>query len=426
MQTRGRHRRVRGLGGQFRLLWAGQAASQLGDYVAFLTVPLFVAELSDRALDFGLVYAAETVPALVFGVFGGVLLDRSQLRPILVITDLGRAAGFGLLAIVAASPDPQIWMIVVLAFWVGLLAAAFASGLRSFLPSVLDAEHLPAGNSRLVLSEQVVFLLGPALGGIVVSTVGFSASYLLNSVTFVVSAITLMALKGVPRRELASRGRYLEDVAEGFRYLFREVRLRLVTLAGAVVNLSVAFFEAMLVLIGKRLFGLETPAELAGMFVLFGVGAIIGALFAPRFSARAGIGRTIVAGICLYAAGFFLLTVVEGTLATAAVMVLVGLGPPLVNIGVTTVRQVYTPGHLLGRVTAASRAVVWGTLPLGALIGGLLSDYFPLEVVARGLPVLLVVVAVVLFLSPVWTAHAATTTSRPAQTSPVSERENRG
>jgi MFS family permease len=394
------------LGGRFYTLWTGQAISQFGDYVAFLTVPLFVAELSSRALDFGLVYAAETVPALLFGVFGGVLLDRFPLRPILIGTDLARAAGFIVLGFVAVGADPQVWMIVLLAFLVGTFAAAFASGLRSFLPILLPAHHLATANARLVLSQQVVFLLGPVTGAFVVAVLGFSASYFLNSLTFVVSAITLVALGQVPRRRFSRSSGYLNEVVEGFRYLFGEVRLRLVTLVGGLINFTVAFFEALLVLIGLRLFGLDSPAEFGVLFLAFGVGAILGALAAPKLSDRFGLGKSLVLGVMLYGIGFLLLTFVTGSVRTYPLLVLVGVGPPIANVAVTTVRQLYTPDELLGRVTAASRAIVWGTLPLGALIGGLLADEFRLVTVARILPLTLIAAAVWLRFTPIWTAQA--------------------
>ena len=110
MTQRGRHRRSGSrLGRRFDLLWAGQAASQLGDYVAYLTVPLFVLEIlqataDDSKLPFAFTYALEQAPVLLVGVFGGVLLDRMRLRPLMIGADVIRAGIFGYLAWVAATP----------------------------------------------------------------------------------------------------------------------------------------------------------------------------------------------------------------------------------------------------------------------------------------------------------------------------------
>lgn len=405
--ARGRHAAptVGRLDGRFYTLWAGQIVSQFGDYVAFLTVPLFVAQLTHRALDFGLVYAAETLPALLFGILGGVLLDRFPLRPLLIFADIGRAVGFVLLAIVAGLDQPEVWMIVILAFVVGTFAASFTAGLRAFLPIIMPSELLPTANARLVLSQQTLFLLGPAAGGFIVALVGFQASYYINAMTFLVSAITMAFLQDVPRRLLEPATGYFAQAKEGFSYLWHETRLRAVTLAGGVVNFTVAFLEAMLVLIGGRLLGLDAPQEFGVFFLFFGLGAVIGALAAPAISRAIGLGPSMVVGLFVFGIGFFALSISDGSATTYLVLVVIGLGPPIANIALTTIRQLFTPDHLLGRVTAASRAVVWGTLPLGALLGGLLADEFQLLTVARVLPIVVIGVGVWLRFTSVWSVR---------------------
>ena len=132
MGQRGRHREA-GLENGFTALWIGQTVSLFGDYIAYLTIPLFLKELTERAFDFGLIAAAENIPTLLFGFLGGVLLDRFRLRPILIIGDLLRAAAFILLAIFSTNTGFQVWMLLPFSFLVGSLAASFNAGLQAFL-----------------------------------------------------------------------------------------------------------------------------------------------------------------------------------------------------------------------------------------------------------------------------------------------------
>ncbi len=118
-----------------RWVLAGQSASLLGDYVALLALPLFVVQLTGSALDLGITTALETVPPLLFGFAVGVLLDRSPLRRLLVIADLGRAAAFLALALAAAADVARVWMVFAAAFLVGSLTVAFDSGFQAWLPA---------------------------------------------------------------------------------------------------------------------------------------------------------------------------------------------------------------------------------------------------------------------------------------------------
>ncbi|NIQ94340.1 MAG: MFS transporter, partial [Desulfuromonadales bacterium] len=119
-QGRGRHRAGRALGARFYALWAGQTISQLGDYIAYFTIPAFVRYvITDRPLDFGLIYAAESFPTFLVGVFAGVLIDRMRLRPLMIVADLVRAGAFVVLARLAAGSSPGVASVLAISFLVG-------------------------------------------------------------------------------------------------------------------------------------------------------------------------------------------------------------------------------------------------------------------------------------------------------------------
>ena len=414
MGQRGKHREV-GMGDDFTAVWVGQTISLYGDYISYLTIPLFLNELSNRAFDFGLISAAENLPTLLFGFLGGVLLDRFRLRPILVVGDLLRAAAFIVLAILSTSADFQVWMLLPFSFLVGSLAASFNAGLQSFLPAVVAPRMLAAANSRLSLSQQLAFLLGPLTGGLLVASLGFAAAFTFNALTFFVSAASFFFVRSPVDRRLPSEGRVMTEVVEGWMHLWQDTRIRLTTLAGSLGNFVTGFIEAALVLIGAKILGTNDPAQL-GLFVVgMGAGGLLGAFTAAYVIRIIGIGRAFIAGLTLFGTGLFSMTFATGLPMVATVLVAAFMGLVWVNVSMTTMRQLYTPAHLLGRVTATARAIAWGTLPFGALFGTALADQIGLLTIVRVGPVLIVAFALFLISTAVWNAQAVTDHS-PAHT----------
>jgi MFS family permease len=377
-----------------------------GDYIAYLTIPLFLKELSERAFDFGLISAAENLPTLLFGFFGGVLLDRFRLRPVLIIGDLLRAAAFVVLAVFSSSAAFEVWMLLPFSFLVGSLAASFNAGLQAFIPAVVAPRLLAAANGRLSLSQQLAFLLGPLTGGLIVAYLGFPAAFTFNALTFVVSAVSFLLIRAPVDRRLPEQRRFADEVKEGWQHLWGDTRIRLTTLAGSLGNFVTGFIEAALVLIGARILGTDDPAQL-GLFVVgMGIGGIIGAFSAASVIRILGIGRTFIAGLALFGTGLFSITFARELPTVSAILVVAFMGLVWVNVSMTTMRQLYTPEHLLGRVTATARAIAWGTLPFGALFGTALADRIGLLTIVRVGPVLIVAFALFLVSTTVWNAQA--------------------
>ena len=405
MAQRGKHREI-GIGDDFAAVWIGQTVSLFGDYIAYLTIPLFLESLTNRALYFGLVSAFENIPTLLFGFIGGVLLDRFRLKPVLIIGDLLRASAFVALAIASDNAGFQVWMLLPFSFLVGSLAASFNAGLQSFIPAVVPPRLLTNANSRLSFSQQLAFLLGPIAGGFIVLTLGFPAAFTFNAITFVVSAASFFFIRAPVDRQLPATGRFLTEVKEGWTYLWTETRIRLTTLAGSMGNFVTGFVEAALVLIGARILRTDDPAQLGPFVASMGAGGLLGAFTAASVIRVIGIGRTFITGMTLFGVGLFSMTFATGLPSVAAILVVAFMGLVWTNVSMTTMRQLYTPDHLLGRVTATARALAWGSLPFGALFGTALADRIGLLTIVRVGTVLIVAFALFLISTSVWHAEA--------------------
>jgi MFS family permease len=397
------------LGRQFNLLWFGQAISQVGDYIAYFTLPAFVSVLTNRASDFAAIFAAENIPTLLFGFSAGVLLDRVSLRFAALIADVGRAAAFLLLALYASTSAPSMWVFILLSFAIGSLAAGFNAALPSFLPSIVHKDRLTTANARLSFTQQVAFVGAPALGGLIVTIWGFSVAFLINASTFVVSAVSLMLVRSARVKQTAATTRgFKEELAEGLRFVWREPMLRYATLAAAAGNVVFAFIESLLVLIGREVFGIDEFSQLGIVFGALGMGGVIGALTATRAIARLGLGRTVIAGMVLFALGLTGMALQASVVGVSIALLIAVVGIPWINVAIITIRQTRTPDHLLGRVTAASRSVAWGTLPIGALVAGYLTDeVLDLRTMTYLAPAFLAAIAVGLAVTPLGRAASA-------------------
>ncbi len=401
--------RMRSLGPRYFALWVGQTVSQFGTYVAFLTIPLLVLHIqeatnSGTTLDFSIAYALETAPTLLVGLIGGVLLDRWHLRPVMIATDLLRASAFFYLA--ATVGDYGTPTVFAMAFVIGSMTTLFDGALYSMIPALVPEKRLSDANSFVTASIQANFALGPLVAGVMaVVFAGPAVGLFLNGATFVVSALSLRWVGRVKHHRSPDdeRAPFFTEAVNGLRYIWTEPRLRVTTLAAAIPNFVIGFVEATFVVLAFLVLGAQDELQVGVLLFAMGVGGVVGALFAPAITRRLGLGRTLVGGMAL--TGACLLAVMFTTYGPVALVLQFGwmVGVSVINIPLATIRQHYAAASMLGRVITASRAIGWATLPIGALVGGWLgASETAYPWVARSFPILLVITAVWLYTTVIW------------------------
>ncbi|MGF1666896.1 MAG: MFS transporter [Acidimicrobiia bacterium] len=394
---------------RFNLLWAGQAVSQFGDYLPYVSLPLFVKYLTDGTFEIALTYALDASPAVIVGFLGGVLVDRAKTRNLMVITDLLRAVAFAVLAWMAASdPEPGsgngLVLVFAITFVAGMLAAFFNGALFAAVPRLVARHRLAVANARLSASMNLASILGPALAGVLISTVGFWPTFALNAVTFLVSAATVTMVG--PIRSPVPAGapeRYWRAASSGLRHLWSDRRLRVATIGVAAVNFVTGFLEGTLVLTFD-LIGAADEWQQGLLFTFMGAGALMGSVAAPKTIARLGNGRAMVMGTLGFGSLFAFFVNSSFGLVAFVLLLAAFSAVPLLSVAYATLRQELTPDELLGRVATASRAVAWTTLPIGALLGAAVSDLTDFGLVVRAAPVALVIIGLAMMRTVVWRA----------------------
>ena len=367
----------------FLRLWSAQTISQVGTQVSLLAIPLTaVLVLDASAFAVAQLTTVEFLPFLLFTLPAGVWVDRLPRRPLLVAADVGR--GLALLSIPAAYALDAltIWQLYAVGFVAGSLTVLFDVAYQSYLPSLVRRDELVQGNSFLEMSVSVAQVSGPGMAGVLVGLVSAPVAILVDGVSFLVSAALIGLIRvrelRVPKAVAASMRR---ELWEGLRYLVSHRYWRPLTITVGTSNFAGMIMFSIFVVYAVRTLRLS-PEALGVVLMVGSGGGLAGAALAGRVSRRLGIGPTIAGSAFLF--GPPLLLVPLAPRSEPIPFLVLGLaiataGGTMFNITARSLMQMLTPERLLGRMTASRRFLVWGTIPLGSLVGGVLAARFGLE-----------------------------------------------
>nr|WP_307659305.1 MFS transporter [Streptomyces sp. V1I1] len=385
----------------FRRLWVGQTASQLGEHTTLIVLPLFaVLTLNAGAGELGVLRAVGQAPLLLLSLFVGAWVDRWRTRTVMVVTDAGRTLILGAAAVAGLLGWLGLPALLVVAFAVGALSVFFDVAYQASLVRLVKRDQLLQGNSALEGSRSAAQIGGPALGGALVSLLSAPIAAASSAVFF---ALSLLSIRRIRRTEsIPERSerfpRVWRRIHEGLRFVVSDTSLRTVCLASAAFQFSFSAMMTVYLLFLPRelhLSGITVGLALAAM----GPGALLGSMLAARLPSRFGYGTVLVSAAALGDGVFLCVPALHGSSAVTvpallAVNFVFGTGGQLVNVTVMAVRQAVTPDGMQGRAAATITFVGMGMTPLGSLLGGFLAMEW-------GLRTSLLVTAAGMMLSPV-------------------------
>jgi MFS family permease len=273
---------------------------------------------------------------------------------------------------------PQLYLV---ALTTGVLTVFFDVAYQSYLPSLVARDQLVEGNSRLEVTRSGAQLVGPALAGILIGLVKAPFAIIVDALSFIVSALFVARIRrGEPPVVVEATGASFlagmrRDIAEGLRYVLGHPLLRPIAACTSTSNLfgNMAFAVYLLYLVRTLRLG---PGTIGVVLGLGNIGYVLGALLAGPIAERFGLGRTIIWSIP-FAAGMLLvpLAPVSNPIPwLVAAGLLWSFCGPVYNINQVSLRQAITPERMQGRMNATMRFIVWGTIPIGSFIGGLLGS----------------------------------------------------
>jgi MFS family permease len=363
---------------EFLKLWAGQTVSEIGSRITRDGLPMAATMiLSASATQMGLLAALGGITTFIAGPTAGWLTDRMRRRPILVATDIGRALVLAIIPLAAWQGWLSMAVLYAVVSAAGLLTVFFDVAYQSILPAMVSQEDLLDGNSKLMLSASTAEMIGPALTGFLVQLFTAPRAILLDSVSFLVSAASVLSMRAPEAKvETGDRPAAWHEMFAGLPYVWHHPILRPLALRAATSSFSYGFFAALYVLFAIRELKIQ-PAVYGILVTLGGISSFLGAnlvqwLLKRVTAGQALIGATIVGGLLVLVIplgrGPF-----WGAVCLGISQLLGDLSFPIYYITELTLRQRVSEPSLLGRVNATMQMLFRGVLPIGSLVGGVLG-----------------------------------------------------
>jgi hypothetical protein len=373
-------------GSAFRRLWIARTVSMLGTQVTIIALPVAaVIQLHATTSEAALLSAMPMLPFLLFGLLAGVWVDLVSRRAAQVLSDLGRALCLAVVPIASISGWLSINLLFGVAFAVGSFTLFSQIAYQSYVPSLLAASDLPAGNSRIEASTTISSMAGSGLAGALVQLSTAPIAIAADAISYVISALLIRSIRlREPKFSSSSPQNPLANLGAGLGFLVDNSLLRPIVLTTAFANIFSAIRTALLVLFAVRVLHVR-PAGIGLLFSVTSLAGVFGAVLATYLCRTLGVGRVLaltmpLAGIAAIALPAAQRTSGWWTIALlAAGQVLFGFVQPIYNICQLSLRQAVTPPGLQAQVHSSFTFIVWGAIPVGAALAGGLSSVLDLK-----------------------------------------------
>jgi len=369
--------KTKSLGQTFNSLWSAALASNFSDGLLGTAAPLLAATLTSDPVLISMMAALTMLPWLLFAIPIGTLVDRINRRTAILVVQSTRVIISIAVAVTIASNSLSLTVFYVLVFVLGTSEVLNDTATQSVVPQLLSDDKLERGNSRLQLAEIVMQqFVGTPLGGVFFSLLLWlpfasnAAGYLIA--ICLVLMIPKSALQSQPKPDGHVAKSMMAEMREGIHYLFTHKNLLRLVLTTTAVGLCFSMATSTTVL--YCLHRLMVPRSAYGfLLVIGGIGALLGAFAAPKLSSRFGRNRTLAVMICLSSAMLLFQGLIPNVAAFAVFAALGGFSMSNWNILLMSTYHQMIPNEIFGRIHGTRRTLVWGMMPIGALLGGALA-----------------------------------------------------
>ena len=412
----------------FRKLWLSLTITHFGGQITFLALPLTAAlMLNASPLEMGILTALEALPFALFGVFAGVLVDRTPKLRLIIWSDIGR--GLALLAVpVAAWTDTlSMPLLYLVGFLVGLGSIIGWPAYQVFMTERVGRQNLVEANSKIGISDSAAQLIGPGMAGALIQWLTAPIAIMMDALSFFYSA---WILRGIPPSEsdkpkMTARS-VTAEIREGLSLIWNNPTLRALAWAIALWQFLRHAYVAIVILFATR--ELHFSAGHVGvLWMAAGIGAFVAAAVTLPLNRKLGMGRTMLLAMLGTGVAWFTVACASGDKWTASLLfggglLLLDLTAMVFFINYLTLRQAVTPDRLLGRVVATMIGLTISTAPLGGIAGGWMAEHLGLRETLMLIGCLAVLLApVVAWVSPLWEMHDLPEQQDPSRAESLAE-----
>lgn len=376
----------------FRLLFSGQMISTIGDMFYAVALPWLMLSSGHTPQELGIVLAAYGVPRVGTLLLGGRLSDWLRPRRVMLLADSMRALLVGILAVLVITGHTEVWQLCAVAVPLGAFAGIFLPAYYAMLPEVLSADELQAGNALNTSTIQLALLIGSGLAGLVVSRLQPAAAFVVDALTFVVSAITLASMQGGRRSAIpivtpedqnaavsqeASEDTFAFAPDITFWQLLRTWRLLQVAFLVIIIGnfLFNGLFEVALPTLAHNQF-MAGASGYGLLLATFGAGSLLGGLIAGGLGKIAHRGILMLTLVMILGILYSLVPFAGGLQGAALLIGSAGFTNGMLTVLAFTIMQQQAPRHLLGRLMGVFLFASLGLYPFSVALAGIVSSHF--------------------------------------------------
>lgn len=363
----------------FILLWQGHLVSSVGDVIYEIALGFWILAMTGSTALMGTLMAASTIPRVALSPIAGVVVDRTNRKWLLVLMDAVRGAVVVLVAIAAMTGHAQVWMVFVAGVIIGLCAAFFNPSVMSIIPDIVAREKIVQANSFFSMIRAGSGIVGNSLGGVLYATLGAPVMFLINGISYLFSSGTETFLKIPVVHKKREKSQFLQDMKDGFTYVWSNTGIRFLMVAAGVINFF-AMIGIVLIIplfhqtdwLGPSRYGILMAVFTASMVVGMGTTAAV-TIPAHR--------RMLVFGISTvgFVTPFIVLPFFNAFWPMLVCVIAGGFFNAIVNVLIQSVLQLAVPEHYRGKVFGLMETLTGGLTPIGMAIGGVLGEVFPLK-----------------------------------------------
>jgi MFS family permease len=360
----------------FRLFYAGYVVSLVGVWMQRVAQSWLVLDLTGSAFYVGLVDSIGTLPVLLFALYAGAVADRVSRRRMVIATQLGSMIVALAFAAVTFAGWQTVTLVIVLAALLGVAQAFDIPARQSFFTELVGLEDLPSAIALNASAFNATRLVGPAIAGVLIGTVGVAACFFFNGVSYLAVLAALAAMHGPPgRRAVGPPTSAWVNIREGLRYVAGDARIRLLLLNVAALSICGLPVLTLLPVVARQMLG-RGAQEYGWMMSAVGGGALVGALSVATFVSRMHKGRVLGAAAAVFGLALTSLALARTMAAVLVILVVLGAAMITTTALTNTLLQLLAPDWLRGRVISVYTFAFVGMAPFGSLFGGIVAEGF--------------------------------------------------
>ena len=357
----------------YMLLWSGQALSDMGGAVSGLAFPLLVLAVTHSPAQAGFGAALRALPALLFNLFAGVIVDRWDRKRVMLVCEIGRALSLTSIPLAFALGHLTIWQLYITAFLEGTLMIVFELAKTAATLQVVTHEQLSTAVAQEELVEGTTSLFGPSLSGILYS-LGAMFPFLADAISYLISIVTLSLIRTpFQQKRVATRRNVLAEIAEGVHWVWHQPFILAMTLLMGAGAFVFSGSTLMIIILAQQQ---HASAVVIGLiFAGGGIGAILGSWLSPRLEHHLTVGQSILLTRWYIVLSWPLFALAPFPLVFAVVEFGAGFMDPVEDVPYFSHRQKLIPDELKGRVLSACRILPGTMRPLGLALTGILIQH---------------------------------------------------